>query len=373
MVLHNYTLPFHKFQFVVAPLYATKSKQLNGLGRISYSLFPGNSGQKLELALAGATFSGDNFTDSTNTIHTQRFSKIVPTIKYVFVNKNVRSSITKFIQWKTFLISEQGLLFTRDTINQVDVITYPTESRYINQLQFVIENNRVLYPYNGALQIEQGEGFARLAFTGNYYFNYAKRGGMNVRLFAGKFFYLGDKTFIKQFETDRYHLNMTGPKGYEDYTYSNYFVGRNEFDKFSNQQIMIRDGGFKVRTDFLSDKIGKTDDWLAAANFTSTIPDVINPLAVLPFRLPIKLFIDIGTYADAWKKNAATGRFIYDAGLQLSLFNNVLNIYVPLFYSKVYKDYFKSTITEKRFLKNIAFSIDIQNISLKKLQPQIPF
>jgi hypothetical protein len=373
VVLHNYTLPFSKFQFVVAPLYATKSKQLNGLGRVSYNLFPGNNGQKLELALAGATFSGDNFTDSTNMTHAQSFSKIVPSIKYVFANKTPRSSITKFIQWKTFFIREQGLLFTRDTINQVDVITYPTESRYINQLQFVIENNRVLYPYNGVLQLEQGEGFARLAFTGNYYFNYAKRGGMNVRLFAGKFFYLGDKTFIKQFETDRYHLNMTGPKGYEDYTYSNYFVGRNEFDKFSNQQIMIRDGGFKVRTDFLSDKIGKTDDWLAAANFTTTIPDVINPLAVLPFRLPIKLFLDVGTYADAWKKNAATGRFIYDAGLQLSLFNNVLNIYVPLFYSKVYKDYFKSTITEKRFLKNIAFSIDIQNISLKKLQPQIPF
>ena len=199
VVLHNYTLPFHKFQFVVAPLYATKSKQLNGLGRISYSLFPGNSGQKLELALAGATFSGDNFTDSTNTIHTQRFSKIVHSIKFVFANKNSRSSITKFLQWKTFLINEQGLLFTRDTVNQVDVITYPTESRYVNQLQFVIENNRVLYPYNGALQIEQGEGFARLAFTGNYYFNYAKRGGMNVRLFAGKFFFLGDKTFIKQF------------------------------------------------------------------------------------------------------------------------------------------------------------------------------
>ena len=196
---------------------------------------------------------------------------------------------------------------------------------------------------------------------------------MNVRLFAGKFFYLGDKTFIKQFETDRYHLNMTGPKGNEDYTYSNYFVGRNEFEKFSSQQIMIRDGGFKVRTDYLSNKIGRTDDWLVAANFTSTIPNVINPLAILPFKLPLKIFVDIGTYAEAWKKNAATGRFVYDAGLQLSLFKNTVNIYVPLLYSKEYKDYFKSTITEKRFLKNIAFSIDLQNISLKKLVPQIPF
>jgi Peptidase family M1 domain len=372
-LVHNYTLPLTKFQFVVAPLYATKSKQLNGLGRLSYTFYPGENGQKFEVAVAGATFSGDNFTDSTNTTHAQRFSKIVPSLKYVFANKNPRSSITKYIQWKTFLINEQGLLFTRDTINQVDVITYPTESRYVNQLRFVIENNRVLYPYKGALQVEQGEGFARAAFTGNYFFNYAKGGGMDVRLFAGKFFYLGDKTFIKQFETDRYHLNMTGPKGNEDYTYSNYFVGRNEFEKFSTQQIMIRDGGFKVRTDYLSNKIGKTDNWLVALNFTSTIPKIINPFAVLPFKLPIKVFVDIGTYAEAWKKNALTGRFVYDAGLQLSLFKNTVNIYVPLLYSKEYKDYFKSTITEKRFLKNIAFSIDLQNINLKKLVPQIPF
>ena len=373
VLVHNYTLPQNKFQFVVAPLYATKSKQFNGIGRLSYALYPGNNGQKVELALAAATFTGDNFTDSTNTTNPQRFSKIVPSIRYVFANKNPRSPITKFIQWKTFFISEQGLLFKRDTVNQVDVITYPIETRYVNQLQFVIENNRVLYPYKGALQVEQGAGFARLAFTGNYYFNYAKGGGMDLRVFAGKFFYLGDKTFIKQFETDRYHLNMTGPKGYEDYTYSNYFIGRNEFEKFSSQQIMIRDGGFKVRTDYLSNKIGRSDDWLAAANFTSTIPNAVNPFAVLPFKLPIKVFFDIGTYAGAWKKNAATGRFIYDAGLQLSLFKNVVNIYVPILYSKEYKDYFKSTIVEKRFIKNIAFSIDLQNISLKKLVPQIPF
>ncbi|MBK9485666.1 MAG: M1 family metallopeptidase [Chitinophagaceae bacterium] len=370
-LLHNYTLPLNKFQFVIAPLYATKSKQLNGIGRLGYTFYPGDNGQKFEVAVAGATFSGDNFTDSTNTTHAQRFSKIVPSLKFVFANKNPRSSITKYLQWKTFLINEQDLLFTRDTVNQVDVITYPTKSRYVNQLQFVIENNRVLYPYKGALQVEQGKGFARVSFTGNYFFNYAKGGGMDVRLFAGKFFYLGDKTFINQFETGRYHLNMTGPKGEEDYTYSNYFIGRNEFEKFSSQQIMIRDGGFKVRTDYLSNKIGKTDDWLAAANFTSTIPK-----ALFPFKLPLRVFVDIGTYAEAWKKNAPTARFVYDAGLQVSLFKNLVNIYVPLLYSKEYKDYYKSVITDKGLpllLKKISFSIDLQNISLKKLVPQIPF
>ncbi|MEO5891016.1 MAG: hypothetical protein ABIQ31_12225, partial [Ferruginibacter sp.] len=213
---------------------------------------------------------------------------------------------------------------------------------------------------------------ARLAFTGNYFFNYPEGGGMNVRIFAGKFFYLGDKTYIKQFETDRYHLNMTGPKGDEDYTYSDYFIGRNEFEKYPSQQVMQRDGFFKVRTDLLSSKIGKTDNWLSAANFTTDIPQKLNPLQVLPIKIPLKAFVDVGTYAEAWKNDGTTGKFIYDAGLQLSLFSNVLNIYIPILYSKVYRDYFKSTITEKRFWKNISFSIDIQNINLRKLAPKIP-
>ena len=141
---------------------------------------------------------------------------------------------------------------------------------------------------------------------------------------------------------------------------------------FTAQQIMIKDGGFKVRSDLLSSKIGKTDDWLAALNLNTTIPKNINPLSVLPVKLPIKAFIDIGTFAEAWQANAPTGKFVYDAGFQLSLLKDVINIYVPLFYSKVYTDYFKSTITEKRFWKNISFSIDVQKLSLKKISNFLP-
>jgi hypothetical protein len=135
---------------------------------------------------------------------------------------------------------------------------------------------------------------------------------------------------------------------------------------------MNRDGAFKVRTDLLSDKIGKTDDWLTAINLNTSIPKKINPLELLPLKIPLRIFVDIGTYAEAWKKNSETGRFLYDAGLQLSLLKNTVNIYFPILYSKVYDDYFKSTITEKRFQKNISFSIDIQNFNLKKLFPLSP-
>jgi hypothetical protein len=373
ILLHNYTLPFTKFQFLLAPMYATGSKQLNGIGRIAYSWYPSNKGQKIEMAVSGSRFTADSYTDSTGVQNFQPFTKLVPSLKFTFANKNPRSTLTKFIQFKSFIIAETGLLFTRDTLQNIEVISYPKESRVLNQLQFVIENIRALYPYKSALQVEQGDGFIRTNFTGDYFFNYAKGGGVNVRLFAGKFFYTGDQTYLTQFKTDRYQLNLTGPKGYEDYNYTNYFIGRNEFEGFANQQIMMKDGAFKVRTDLLSNKIGKTDNWLAAMNFNSSIPKNMNPLEILPFKLPLKVFVDIGTYAEAWKKDMGTPKFLFDAGLQLSLFKNIINIYMPLLYSKVYKDYFKSTITEKRFVKNISFSIDLQNATLKKLIPQIPF
>jgi hypothetical protein len=84
-----------------------------------------------------------------------------------------------------------------------------------------------------------------------------------------------------------------------------------------------------------------------------------NSLKPPPFKLPLKVFVDIGTFAEAWNNNGSTGRFVYDAGFPLALFKNLLNIYVPVLYSNVYRDYFRSTIVSKRFWKNLSFSIDI--------------
>jgi hypothetical protein len=318
----------------------------------------------------------NSFKDDAGKRSYTSFYKIAPSVKLTLKEKTARSTLNRFIQFKTFLIGEDAFSFYRDTsISSGDTtimnkVRITNENRTLNQLKIVSENNRVLYPYRYELRVEQGNSFIRTAFTGNYFFNYTKGGGLDVRLFAGKFFYTGSKTFTKQFETDRYHLNMTGPNGYEDYTYSDYFIGRNEFEGAASQQIMVRDGGFKVRTELLADKVGKTDDWLMAVNFSTTIPPNINPLNVLPIKIPVKIFADIGTYADAWKKNSTEDRFLFDAGIHIPILKETINIYIPLLYSKVYKDYIKTTLDKKnRFLKTISFSIDISNFNLRKFSP----
>jgi hypothetical protein len=233
--LTNYTFPPTRFQFIVAPMYATKSKQLNGFARMSYTMYPSKTFQRITVAVNALKFNTNDFVDTANQKYVTGFRKIAPSLKFVFTENNPRSTRERFIQWKTFLLDEDDLRFRSDTFpngNRFTEISTTNASRYLNQLRFVIQDTRVLYPYRGELMAEQAKDFVRLAFTGNYYFNYNEKLGADIRVFAGKFIYLGERTISKQFGTDPYHLNLSAPKGYEDYTYSNYFVGRNEFEGF---------------------------------------------------------------------------------------------------------------------------------------------
>ncbi len=366
--LTNYSLPSEKLSWGIVGLYGTGSGLLNAAAHINYQIKNANN-STLRLQVNALSFTGNSYTDSIGNTTYMRFSKVVPHIQYVFPKEDARSTKEKRIDFKAFLIHEKQASFKFNSATSQLSVSYPINFRYVNQLCYTVSDKRKLYPYSLQYRVEQNKDLVRLGATGHMFFNYAKGGGLQLRAFAGKIFYLGEASLSKRFGNDAYHLNLTGPKGDEDFTFENYFVGRNKFEGFASQQIMLRDGAFKVRTDLLSNKIGKTDNWLAAINLNSSIPDRINPLSALPIKIPLKVFVDLGTYAEAWAKNANTSKLLFDAGLQVSLFKDVLNIYIPILYSKVYKDYFLSTLPDKRLLRTISFSIAFDKISFRNLAP----
>ena len=361
--IHNYSLPPSHFQFFIAPLYATNSKQLNGIGLLKYTWYPDDKIQKIETSISGQRFSTKSATDSVSNLIFGGFYKILPSIRFTFKNKNPRSTLEKRIDFRTYLIGEKDFKYLLYT---VDSVLHPIKQnysfRYLNQLTYNIDNNRVLYPYDMQIQVQQASQWWRLNFNSNYFFNYAKGGGMNVRLFAAKFGYIGNLSSSEQFLTYNYQPKLTASIGSDDYTYSNYFLGRNEYTGFASQQIMMRDGGLKIRTDMFQDLQGRSDNWVASLNFNSTLPQQL-----LPKFIPLKLFLDIGTYADAWGSKPPTGKFLYVGGLQLSLFKNLINIYAPVFYSSDFRNSLKTLGSDNTFGKRLSFSIDIQNITLRKL------
>jgi len=362
-LIHNYDLPANNFQFLLAPMYATGSRQFNGIGRAGYGWNPEGRIRKIEIAAGASRFSTLKGIDSNGNKIFSGFFKFASSIRIVFANKTFRSQVEKWLEFKSFIIGENGFNYY---LKSTDSVAYPAKqpysTRYLNQLTFGIVNYRVLYPYDAQLQIQQGSEFYRINLTGNYFLNYSTGGGLNVRMFAAKFGYLGEKTPAKALETGIYQPKLTATRGNEDFTYSNYFIGRNEFSGLSSQQIMIKDGALKLRTDLFEGLQGRSDNWIAALNFNSTLPNKL-----LPAWLPLKLFLDIGTYADAWQSNPTTSRFLYVGGLQLSLFKNYINIYAPLLYSSDFSDNLKTVPEENTFWRKISFSIDIQRFNFRSI------
>lgn len=377
VLLHNYTLPPTRLRFVAAPLYATGSKQFNGIGNINFSTFFDKKLEKVVVGITAAKFSTKQSLDTNSNKLYENFHKVVPSVQVYFKHKP-RSQVTSWIDIRSYLIGQQNFDPSKfEFIAGSDsTVRYPTgtinNNSYINEMSFNLQNYRVLYPYDYQVKLQQGKGFYRVDLTVNYFFNYAKGGGFQARLFAAKFGYLGnDRSGAYQ-----YQPKLLAATGDEDYTYSNYFIGRSASTSNSElpvknlglagQQIMIRDGGLKLRVDQYGSVQGRTENWLAAVNFNTTIPDLF------PVKLPLKLFLDVGTNAESWKRNAATTKFLYVGGLQLSLFRNILAIYAPLVYSKDFKEVLQTDPERNKFFKKLTFSINIQNISLRKLVPQLP-
>nr|WP_242692289.1 M1 family aminopeptidase [Aridibaculum aurantiacum] len=371
-LVHNYTLPPTNFQFIAGAMYATGSSALNGFGRAGYTKYA--RGYKLEGAVSYINFTQNQFPQDDPSIHLG-MRRIVPSLELTKYDKDATSTRRYSAHWQTFLIKEDQLDFRTEQTpaGPIDVIDKKSNDRYVNRLSLSISDNRILYPYSFTLSTDQGEGFVRTGLTGKYFFNYADgKSGISARLFAGKFFYTVPRTFLTRFQNDRYALNMTGPVGREDYTYSNYYIGRNKFEGtgWMSQQIMERDGFFKIRTQ--QREIGSSDDWLMALNIVTDLPGKYNPLSVLPIKIPLKIFVDIGTYADAWQEESSTGRFMYDAGLQVPLFNSLVNIYIPILYSSAFRDYVQSITAEKKFARTISFNIDIDKLQVKNLVKNFP-
>lgn len=361
--LHNFNLPRNKLEFIAVPMYAARSKQFSGIGAVHYSWYPASKLEKISIGLAAERFSSLKGIDSNNARIFGGFTKLAPFLRLTLANSKARSTREKWVEWRTFVIGERGFDYV---LRQSDSTYYPTKgsvvNRYVNQLTFYIGDYRALYPFDLQLQVQQGAGFYRATATANGFFNYASGGGANVRVFAGKFGFIGSKTVQKEFDTYAYQPKLTAVRGNEDFTYGNYFVGRNEIDGIGSQQIMIRDGALKIRTDLFQGLQGRSENWIAALNFNTSLPS-----SVLPSVIPLKIFFDFGTYAEAWKKDAATSRFLFVSGLQLSLFKDFLNIYAPILYSSEFRDNLKTVPEENKFLKKISFSIDIQRFNLRRL------
>ena len=82
-------------------------------------------------------------------------------IRFIFKEKNQRSTLYRYLQFKTFFINEDFLRLRKDSLfpgSDTIILDIPytiKERRTLNQMVFVIQNYRALYPYRAELKAEQ--------------------------------------------------------------------------------------------------------------------------------------------------------------------------------------------------------------------------
>ncbi|MFY8004995.1 MAG: M1 family metallopeptidase, partial [Chitinophagaceae bacterium] len=209
LLVHNYQLPVRNWQYAILPMYALGTNNLQWYSNVKYNWYYPN--QRITAGLQTNKQGIRNFQPENQEniqLEVRRFS---PFVSWRFTN-STQPTQTTTIKWQGFFISEDQLNFGReiignDTISKVSKLAF---NYYVNQLEYKLENTRILYPYQLHIRLTNTSQIARLGITGKYFFNYHQPNkGIEARFFAGKIWYLGQKTLEKQFSNYRYQLTMS--------------------------------------------------------------------------------------------------------------------------------------------------------------------
>ena len=142
---------------------------------------------------------------------------------------------------------------------------------------------------------------------------------------------------------------MSGYNGYQDYLYDYNYAGRNDQNGVGFAQFTQNDGAFKVWT-----PLGQSSKWIASLNIKS--PTIA--------KLPIKLFLDIGT--SEFNESLYHNKFLFASGIEICLVKNILECYIPVFYSDDIKTALKAN-NKDGFFDTMRFTLNLHNIKPKNI------
>lgn len=348
LIWHNISLPENKFRFILMPTYSFHSKQLTGAGTIAYVTHPQKYFQEVTAQLDVKSYHYNSSKVNIPQPLFTRYIKCAPSVSFQLKEASIKSTVQRTLLVKGYAISEDVFTYYQ---NPIDSLYRPQKSKsqqYYGLLRYTHQNNRTFNPFSYEVAGQVGKTFIKMTAAANVRIDYhLPNKSLYLRGFFGKFIALHN---TPSYTNDRYLLNSTSANQY-DYLYDQTYFGRSEQKGWTSQQIAMQEGGLKIPTPFLSSPLGRSDNWLASINIKSD----------LPIRLPIRLFIDVATFADVGKLNPSGNKILFDAGIEWH-YEDWININIPLFMSRDYKDYFNTIVVKDKFFRSITFSMQLDKI-----------
>ena len=323
-LFYNSIAPIKKLEYVIMPLYSFGTKDIAGSGSISYNIFPVNYFQFITFNVSASQYS-------VNRKENLKFQKLKSSIDFKFKNYSVRKNNENRLTLSSILATNiEKLVFSDSTIYSL-----------FNRCNYLYKKIRLINPYSVSVAIEQGKGFVKSSLEANYKISYGNfKKGLNIRLFAGKFLYNAPEYY------GNYNFRLSGNLGYQDYTYDNVFLGRLETNNnyWVSHQFVKNAGGFGIYS-----PIGQTNDWITTLGLTTNIPG----------KLPLKLYLNLGTYANAGN-DLFTKKVAYEGGVEVVIIPDIFEVFFPAVMSVDLKK--SSDLYFERYYQKIRFILNLNKL-----------
>ncbi|MCI5057004.1 MAG: hypothetical protein MRY83_12895, partial [Flavobacteriales bacterium] len=295
----NSRIPKQKFEYLFMPLYSFSTKDLNGIGKINYTFFSEDYNSLFHSIVIGANARRfANFNIDRTAFSYERYE---PFINFVFNKPSERDINNHEIRLRNVIVNED---FGTKELNHYPELSYSlTRKHPLNpqSLKFRLQS----------AFLDDNSSFTRISIDAKQEIEYNKMGKLiTVRAFAGKF-------ITNETTHPRFNWRADGTMGaaflgaYTDFNYDKLFLGRTETRGLLSQQFYEDQGGFKS-----FNPIGQSNDWIAALNLKID----------LPIPLPLGFFTDFAVNSN--------NDFTYDFGVHCILLKDIIEVYVPLGYSK---------------------------------------
>ncbi|WP_020569634.1 M1 family metallopeptidase [Neolewinella persica] len=318
--LHNRTLEPQRLEWMLAPMFGTRSSRLTGFAGVKWRS-PSSAGK---VAQVTTSLGVQRFSDFTlrRTNVPYDYVRTAALLEYTFRHAPIS-------QVESGLLAQViNLSRTRPDFNELgevsgeqrtnDLFLRATYHRAVRQELSPIAWSTTLEYKNTGSQSAFNTNHLRLEaeLTGGH--QYERNRFLRWRAFGG--------VFLANELRDRATRSASGfslvDNAFSDYRYDDLYVGRNLGGR-NEQQLGRRQGGFRAPISSAF-SFGTSNNYLLAANVDADLPG-------MPDYLPLCLFLDAGYYGfRSVSSEPERGEFSWVGGAGLSLAKGRMGIYVPL-------------------------------------------
>ncbi|MEM9526929.1 MAG: M1 family metallopeptidase, partial [Bacteroidota bacterium] len=323
LALHNRSLSPRKIEWIAAPLYGFKSKQLTGMAGARLRV-PMASKSIRQLVLSSGVNGFSNFT--------------LDTTQQAYAYRRIGARAELFFNHPAITLRRSSLFFQAVDISQNRPVfsgsPVPVGEQRQNELFFRLgyrwERRTEINPLQYALTLEYKDiGNEQSAFLANHLrldaringaYQYDQDKFLHWRIFGG-YFLSNDLRESSRFGPSSLALVDNANS---DYRYEELYFGRNApTGNWGEQQLGLQQGGFRAPIS-RAFNFGQSNTYLMALNLD----------ADLPFNtegIPLGVFLDAGYYGTkATSSEPISGEFSWVAGPSLSFMGGKVGVFLPV-------------------------------------------